>query len=84
MILRPPYGSVNDNVMTHIHTPVILWSVDTRDWAEKDVDSIFGHIQNDIFDGAIKYYSGEENETLTNIDLFMVDSTNVEDFWTFD
>ena len=37
-----------------------------------------------IFDGAIKYYSGEENETLTNIDLFMVDSSNVEDFWTFE
>ena len=37
-----------------------------------------------IFDGAIKYYSGEENEDKTNIALFMVDSTNVEDFWTFD
>ena len=37
-----------------------------------------------IFEGAIKYYSGEENDTLTNIDLFMVDSSNVEDFWTFE
>ncbi|MDO4867213.1 MAG: sugar ABC transporter substrate-binding protein [Clostridia bacterium] len=37
-----------------------------------------------IFDGAIKYYAGEENDKLTNIALFMVDSSNVEDFWTFD
>ncbi|MBR2571436.1 MAG: sugar ABC transporter substrate-binding protein [Clostridia bacterium] len=37
-----------------------------------------------IFDGAIKYYKGEEVEPKTNIALFMVDSTNVEDFWTFD
>ena len=37
-----------------------------------------------IFDGAIKYYKGEEIEDKTNIALFMVDSSNVEDFWTFD
>ena len=37
-----------------------------------------------IFDGAIAYYKGEEIPDKTNIALFMVDSTNVEDFWTFD
>ncbi|MCQ2437234.1 MAG: sugar ABC transporter substrate-binding protein [Clostridia bacterium] len=36
-----------------------------------------------IYDGAIAYMSGEEVPTLTNIDLFMVDSSNVEDFWSF-
>ena len=36
-----------------------------------------------IFDAAIDYYEGNEVPTLTNIDLFMVDSGNVEDFWAF-
>ena len=35
-----------------------------------------------IFDGAINYFSGTENVVQTNIALFMVDSTNVTDFWS--
>lgn len=36
-IMRPPYGSLNDSVMDIIHREmnysVIMWNVDTRDWA---------------------------------------------------
>ena len=35
-----------------------------------------------IFDGAINYFSGVENVPQTNIALFMVDSSNVTDFWS--
>ena len=35
-----------------------------------------------IFDGAINYFSGVENAAQTNIGLFMVDSSNVTDFWS--
>ena len=37
-----------------------------------------------IFDGAINYFSGVENVPQTNIALFMVDNSNVTDFWTFE
>ena len=37
-----------------------------------------------IYEAAIDYYSGNEVAELTNIDLFMVDSSNVTDFWSFD
>ena len=37
-----------------------------------------------IFDGAIAHVEGKDVPTQTNIDLFVVDSTNVEDFWKFD
>ncbi len=37
-----------------------------------------------IYEGAINYFEGEEVPTQTNIDLFMVDSTNVENFWSFE
>lgn len=35
-----------------------------------------------IVDGAINYFSGVENPVQTNIALFMVDKSNVEDFWS--
>ena len=35
-----------------------------------------------IFDGAINYFSGVENVPQTNIALYMVDSSNVTDFWS--
>ncbi len=36
-----------------------------------------------IYEGAIGYFEGKEVPTQTNIDLFMVDSSNVENFWSF-
>lgn len=32
--LRPPYGAYNDDVLTHVHRPIILWSVDPEDWKQ--------------------------------------------------
>ena len=37
-----------------------------------------------VFDGAIGYFEGQELPEKTNIDLYVVDSSNVEDFWTFE
>ena len=50
---RPPYGSINDNVRTHIGTPMILWSVDTLDWKYKNTESIMGYVSDQVYDGAI-------------------------------
>ena len=36
-----------------------------------------------IFDGTIAYFEGKEVPTQTNIDLFVVDNSNVEKFWSF-
>lgn len=37
-----------------------------------------------IYEGAISYFEGKDVPTKTNIDLFVVDGTNVEKFWSFD
>jgi len=37
-----------------------------------------------IYEGAINYFEGKENVPTTNIALYMVDSSNVENFWSFD
>lgn len=51
--IRPPYGAVDDRVMQHINSPIILWSIDTEDWKTRDVNSNIQSIQQNVFDGAI-------------------------------
>lgn len=52
-LTRPPYGNINDNVRKFTGTPLILWSVDTLDWKNKNVDSILATTMSEIHDGAI-------------------------------
>lgn len=33
-MFRPPYGEVNDAILTEVGMPAILWNVDTNDWRE--------------------------------------------------
>lgn len=53
VLLRPPYGAVDDNVMAAITDPVILWSIDTLDWKTKDPNCTLQNIQCSVYDGAI-------------------------------
>ena len=44
--LRPPYGAQNAavrNVAAEFGYPIVLWSVDTRDWESRNVNSILSH-----------------------------------------
>lgn len=51
--LRPPYGSLDDNVLAWADSPVVLWSVDPEDWKDEDARRIAGHIINNVRDGDI-------------------------------
>ena len=37
---RPPYESRNELVRQTVNMPIILWNIDTKDWAQKSSDSI--------------------------------------------
>ena len=50
---RPPYGNINNTVRNSVGTPMILWSVDTLDWKNKNVDAILSTAKDQIHDGAI-------------------------------
>ncbi|MBQ3296537.1 polysaccharide deacetylase family protein [Candidatus Saccharibacteria bacterium] len=50
---RPPYGNLNDTVITSVGTPIILWSVDSEDWRSKDPNSIISVTMSEVYDGAI-------------------------------
>jgi len=51
--LRPPYGAVNDTVKTAVNLPLILWSVDSLDWKNRETSAILAQIKEQVFDGAI-------------------------------
>lgn len=52
-LIRPPYGNINDNVRNLAGTPLILWSVDTMDWRNQNVNSIVATALNEVYDGGI-------------------------------
>ncbi|WP_256842310.1 cell wall-binding repeat-containing protein [Ornithinimicrobium cryptoxanthini] len=51
-MLRPPYGAWNANTRT-LGVPLILWSIDTRDWENRNTATIRANVRNNIHPGAI-------------------------------
>ncbi len=55
-VLRPPYGSFNDEVkqVCKDHGVIIVnWSIDTLDWKYKDTNTIYNTIMANVKDGDI-------------------------------
>ena len=55
-ILRPPYGSVNENVTQVCKDNgviIVKWSVDPHDWKNKDTNTIYEIIMANLDDGDI-------------------------------
>ena len=51
--IRPPFGEVGASVRENMESPVILWSVDTRDWTGKSAGDIADYIVETAGDGDI-------------------------------
>jgi peptidoglycan/xylan/chitin deacetylase (PgdA/CDA1 family) len=52
-LVRPPYGAINAKVKREVGLPLVMWSVDTRDWESKNAKKIVKHIKKDSRPGAI-------------------------------
>ena len=52
-LLRAPFGRTNDLVKATAKTPLIDWTIDTRDWTGASVDEIYNRVISNLFDGAI-------------------------------
>jgi peptidoglycan/xylan/chitin deacetylase (PgdA/CDA1 family) len=52
-LVRPPYGNVNQKVKEEVGLPLVMWSVDTRDWETKNVKKILKHIKKETKRGSI-------------------------------
>lgn len=52
-VMRPPGGSFNDFVKAAIDHPLIIWSIDTRDWATKSEDQTYQVVMDNAQDGSV-------------------------------
>lgn len=50
---RPPYGSYNATVAEALGQPMILWSVDPRDWEVRNAAAVRARVVNSTQDGSI-------------------------------
>lgn len=52
-LMRPTYGSYDDNLKAKVKMPFILWSVDTLDWKSRDSRKVTDHVLSHVKDGDI-------------------------------
>lgn len=55
-MFRPPEGILTDTerqVITELGYNIVLWSIDTRDWAHNKVDRIVDTVISDVTDGSV-------------------------------
>ena len=52
-LLRPAYGIYNDKMLEYIKMPIILWSIDTKDWKVRNSKTIYQRNIDKIKDGDI-------------------------------
>lgn len=55
-LFRPPYGNFDQDVQSVIHDSgqsIVLWSVDTVDWDNKNANTIYHNITQDTVPGSI-------------------------------
>ena len=52
-VMRPPGGNYNGQVAAGVNMPLILWSIDTRDWKTRNAQSTQAAVLNHVKDGDI-------------------------------
>ena len=52
-LMRPPGGGVNSTVRENVGKPIIMWSVDTRDWETRDTQATINCVMREASDGDI-------------------------------
>ena len=52
-IIRPPEGATNDTVKANIGMPMVMWSVDSRDWDYRNAEKDFETVMDNVYDGSI-------------------------------
>jgi peptidoglycan/xylan/chitin deacetylase (PgdA/CDA1 family) len=64
VLVRPPFGSFNDRTVSACGKPVILWSLDTRDWELDEVGPVLRNILNVVCDGDVVLMHDQKENTI--------------------
>jgi len=52
-IMRPPGGGIDSTVKKNVGKPLIMWSIDTRDWEHRDTNTTVNCVLREASDGDI-------------------------------
>ena len=52
-VLRPPEGATSDTVKANVGMPMVMWSVDSRDWEARNADRDYQTVMDNVYDGSI-------------------------------
>ena len=70
-LLRPPYGSINKKLRECIDHPVILWSVDSRDWETRNRDAVVHEVLSHVKEGDIVLFHDLYSTTIDAIKILL-------------
>ena len=76
VIMRPTGGGVDETVAATVGKPMILWNVDTEDWATRDPASTIASATTDIQDGSIILMHDIYEETAEAVKTIVPELTN--------
>ncbi|NOU92393.1 polysaccharide deacetylase family protein [Paenibacillus sp. LMG 31456] len=66
-IMRTPYGATNHKVLTAVKqegVTVVLWSIDTLDWSQKESDNIVNNVISNVRNGDIILMHTSKKQTV--------------------
>ena len=52
-LMRLPGGNKNSTVLSNVNMPIILWNVDTKDWKNRNAQSVINSVMGNVKDGDI-------------------------------
>lgn len=78
-ILRPSYGNVSRNIKKVSDLPIILWSVDTKDWRIKSPERLYENNIDKIEDGDIILFHDIFDSSIDGA-LMLMDALKEKDF----
>lgn len=70
-LFRPPYGAINKEIIPCIKYPIISWSVDSKDWETRDVETILYDVMSNVKDGDIILFHDLYEPTLDAIKIIL-------------
>ncbi len=75
-LMRPTYGSYNDELKSGVCMPLILWSIDTLDWKSKSSRRITDHVLGRVKDGDIILMHDIYGSTAEAVELLVPELIN--------
>jgi len=70
-IFRPPYGAINDVVMSNVPLSVVRWNIDPEDWNVKQPKNIVDHLSSTVKPGGVIILHDTEQYTAEALDSLL-------------